>query len=73
MPLQPKHLDYENAQLLLIGAGADDISKATEPKEGEQKAEEDTPMKEMEKLEGEDQERVEGLKGKIVPEMGLPT
>ena len=67
MPSQPKHLDYENAQLLLIGAGANDIGYATEPKEGEQKAEEDTPMQEMEKLEDEDHERVEELKGKLDP------
>ncbi len=52
MPLQPKHLDYPNAQLLLIG-DSHGLDNATEALDRE----------EMEKLEGEDEIRVKHLKG----------
>ena len=63
MPLQPKHLDYPNSQILLIGESADDLGKSMDQQAGDEKAEKDTPLEEMEKLEDEDERRVEGLKG----------
>ena len=65
MPLQPKFLDYKNCQILLIGSGTDDLSKATDQDDSNVKADEDTPLEEMEKLEREDEIRVEHLKGKF--------
>lgn len=65
MPLQPKMLDYENAQFLIIGHGEDALEKATEPQNGEQKdPEKETPLEEVEKLEHEDEIRVKHLDGK---------
>lgn len=62
MPLQPKLLDYENTQFLLIGHADNSLEKATEQPKG-MKDGEDTPLEEMEKLEHEDEIRVEHLKG----------
>ena len=63
MPPQPKHLDYENAQMLLIGHKDNALEKATEPQSEDQKHGKDEPKEEIEKLEGEDELRVEHLKG----------
>ena len=76
MPLQPKLLDYENTQTLLIGSGADDLSKATAQQSSSNdadKPEKDTPLEEMEKLEAEDEARVEHLKGddSVFMDLGL--
>ena len=62
-PLQPKFLDYENAQFLLIGSSTEDLGQATEQQPKDEKADKDTPLEEMEKLEDEDTARVEHLKG----------
>lgn len=65
MPLEPKLLNYENTQFLIIGHKNHTLEKATEPQDGEdQKADKETPMEELEKLEHEDEIRVEHLKGK---------
>lgn len=56
--LQPKHLDYENCQLLLIGHKDHSFAKATEIEGEEVDAKE-----EIEKLGKEDEERVEHLQG----------
>ena len=61
-PLQPKHLDYENTQLILIGH-KDSLGSATVPQGQDQKENKDDPKAEMEKLEHEDEIRVEHLKG----------
>ena len=60
MPSQPKHLDYANAQFLIIGESSG-LEKATEAQPGDEKK--DTPLQEMEKLEDEDQIRVKHLRG----------
>lgn len=61
--MQPRLLDYDNTQFLLIGHGDDALEKATKPQNGEdQKAEKEVPLEEMEILEGEDGSRVKGLK-----------
>jgi hypothetical protein len=65
MPLEPKLLDYENTQFLIIGHKDEGLEKATKPQDGEeQTAEKETPLEEIEKLEHEDEIRVEHLKGK---------
>ncbi|MCJ1378058.1 hypothetical protein MMC17_001154 [Xylographa soralifera] len=73
MPLQPKFLDYKNCQILLIGSGTGDLSKATDQTGGDAKTDEDTPLEEMEKLEHEDEIRVEHLKGddSVFEDLGL--
>ena len=64
MPLEPKLLNYENTQFLIIGHHDEALEKATKPQDGEeQKPEKETPLEEMEKLEHEDEIRVEHLKG----------
>lgn len=63
MPVQPKHLDYENAQMLLIGHNESALDKATVPQNEDQQEDKDEPKEEMEKLEHEDEIRVEHLKG----------
>lgn len=63
MPAEPKHLDYPNAQILLIGESFDS-SHALDPTSKDEKSEQkETPTQELEKLEGEDELRVEHLKG----------
>ena len=64
--MQPKHLDYENAQLLLIGSSGDALAKATEQQPEDEKKHKDTPREELEKLEHEDELRVEHLKGNFI-------
>lgn len=64
MPLQPKLLDYENTQFLLIGHNDDALEKAAKPQDGEEeKPEKETPLEEIETLGHEDEIRVEHLKG----------
>lgn len=63
MPVQPKHLDYENAQILLIGHKDHGLDKASVPQKEDQQENKDEPKEEMEKLEHEDEIRVEHLKG----------
>lgn len=65
MPLKPHLLDYENTQFLLIGHKDDGLEKAAgqaEQDEGGEK-ETETPLGELEKLEEENEGRVEGLRG----------
>lgn len=63
MGLQPKHLQYPNAQFLLIGEHAGDFGRATEQTASDEKHDKETPVEELEKLEDEDQFRAEALKG----------
>ena len=65
MPLQPKLLDYVNTQILIIGHKDNPIEKATVPQGKDEESDKDTPMEEMEKLEHEDELRVEHLKGRL--------
>ena len=62
MPTQPKHLDYANTNILLIGESSG-LDKATEVQPEDENKDNDTPLEEMEKLEGEDEIRVRHLKG----------
>ena len=63
MPLQPKYLDYPNAQFLIIGESRG-LDHATKAQDRDQRHGRETPLEEMEKLEGEDEIRVKHLKGK---------
>lgn len=68
-PTQPKHLDYVNAQILLIGESGG-LDKATQVQTEDEKKDTDTPLEEMEKLEGEDEIRVKHLKGILLRPFG---
>jgi len=59
--VRPKHLEYPNAQFLLIG---EDAEKGLEPSDKDKKHHKETPLEEMEKLEHEDEIRVQHLHGK---------
>lgn len=58
MPSKPEHLDYPNAQVLLIGE-SEGIDKAVEPQDKGSKK----PEEVLEKLEEEDLERMKHLAG----------
>lgn len=64
MPLKPHLLDYENTQFLLIGHKGDGLEKAAAQPEQDEGKEKETPLGELEKLEEEDEGRVEGLRGR---------
>ncbi|KAL8949870.1 MAG: hypothetical protein Q9222_004063 [Ikaeria aurantiellina] len=73
MPLEPKLLEYENTQFLLIGHHEGALDKATVPQPDDEKANKEEPKEEMEKLEHEDDIRVEHLKGDdtVFEDLGL--
>ncbi|KAM0805487.1 hypothetical protein BDR22DRAFT_830313 [Usnea florida] len=74
MPLQPKLLNYDNTQFLLIGHNDDALEKAAKPQNGEEEEpEKETPLEEMETLEHEDENRVQHLKGddSVFTDLGL--
>ncbi|KAK7946256.1 uncharacterized protein PG986_010577 [Apiospora aurea] len=56
----PKHLDYVNTQVLLIGEGSG-IDKAMEPQKQDQKDGKEEPEEELVKLEEEDAQRMKDL------------
>lgn len=59
--VKPKYLDYEYCQILLIG---ENIDKAVEPTKKDQKHDKETPQEEIDKLEHEDELRIQHLHGK---------
>jgi hypothetical protein len=63
MPVQAKHLDYDNAQMLLIGEDFESSSNLDPAPKDEKDDKKETPQEELEKLEDEDEHRVEHLKG----------
>lgn len=65
MPVEPKHLNYEMAQMLLIGEDFDSSSNLEPAPKDEKNDQKETPQEELEKLEGEDEHRVERLKGRF--------
>ncbi|CAG7961081.1 unnamed protein product [Penicillium nalgiovense] len=62
VPLQPEFLDYPNSQFLMIGEAQNDLGKAAFAMGGKQQHEEE-PGQELEKLEDENEHRVDSLKG----------
>lgn len=69
MPLEPKLLNYENTQFLLIGHGDNALDKATVAQSNDQEKDKEEPKEEMEKLEHEDELRIEHLKGNSYPSL----
>ena len=67
MPLQPKLLDFVNTQFLVIGHKDNALEKATVQQTDDEKADKAAPVEEMEKLEHEDEIRVEHLSGTSPP------
>ena len=67
MPLQPRFLDYANAQILLIGHHENALEKATDQEQNGEDGSKDKPLEEMEKLEDEDRIRIDHLKGCSAP------
>jgi uroporphyrinogen-III synthase len=63
--VKPNYLDYANAQILLIGhSNNSELGKAVEPTSKNQKNDDkETPLEEIEKLEHEDELRVQHLHG----------
>lgn len=64
VPLQPKFIDYPNAQILMIGEAQGSLGKAgsKEGHEGDQEA----AGEELERLEEEDAARASPLRGKLI-------
>ena len=71
MPLQPRYLDYDNTQILLIGHKEHALEKAADQQSQDEGKGKDQPIDEMEKLEHEDEIRVEHLKGTSVVKMTI--
>jgi len=73
MPAEPQFLDYANAQVLLIGEDFDSSSNLDPAEKDQNKNEIETPLEELEKLEGEDERRVQHLKGDdtVFADLGL--
>ena len=61
--MEPKLLDYENTQFLLIGHGDNSLDKATAAQSDDQEKDKEEPKEELEKLEHEDEIRIDHLRG----------
>lgn len=66
VPLEPVFIDYPNAQFLMIGEAQDELGKAATAEPGGKKENEEQPGEELEKLEHENEERIEALQGKLL-------
>jgi len=62
LPTKPEHLNYANAQILLIGE-SQGLEKALEPQEEDQKEGKEEPEEALEHLEEEDLKRMRDLPG----------
>nr|POE93329.1 hypothetical protein CFP56_19341 [Quercus suber] len=73
MPAHPKHFEYANAQMLLIGENFDSSNNLEPTAKDEKNDEKETPQEALETLEHEDELRVEHLKGDdtIFADLGL--
>lgn len=66
MPAEPKHIDYANAQILMIGESFDGSNNLeANPKDQKDDAKE-LPEEEIKKLESEDEQRIEHMKGELL-------
>jgi hypothetical protein len=63
LPAKPQHLEYANVQVLVIGEGDEGELGQSVAEAGKEEQGKETVKEELEQLEGEDHERVEGLKG----------
>lgn len=64
MPAEPKHLDYANAQILMIGEDFEGSNNLEPNPKDEKNDSKELPEEELKKLESEDEQRIEHLKGK---------
>jgi len=64
VPLEPVFINYPNAQFLMIGEAQDELGKAAIAEPGGKKENQEQPGEELEKLEHENEERIEALQGK---------
>ena len=73
MPVQPRFIDYASAQFLLIGEGRDELGKATEVSERDEKHNKETPEEEINALEDEDSHRTGQLHGEdsVFDDLGI--
>ncbi|KAJ5555179.1 hypothetical protein N7535_007620 [Penicillium sp. DV-2018c] len=62
VPLEPEFMNYPNAQFLMIGEAQNELGKAASS-EGGKDAHEEEPGQELEKLEDENEHRVDSLSG----------
>lgn len=62
LPSKPEHLDYTNAQILLIGESSG-LEEALQPLEDDEKDGKKNPKEALENLEEEDLERMRHLPG----------
>ena len=65
VPLEPEFIDYPNAQFLMIGEAGDGLGKAASAEPDGKQAHETQPGEELEKMEHENEERIEALEGKF--------
>lgn len=63
VPLEPELIDYPNAQFLMIGSAQDDLGRAASAEPDGKKPEQEQPGEELEKMETENEHRVDALKG----------
>lgn len=73
MPATRESLDYPKAQVLLIGEEFENSGTVDPPPNGQGKEEVEAPKEELEKLEGEDERRVQRLDGddSVFADLGL--
>ena len=63
-PAEPEYMNYENAQMLLI-AGSDPENELADPPK-DSNDEHKSPYEELERLEHEDEARIQNMQGKII-------
>lgn len=66
VPLEPVFINYSNAQILMIGEAQDELGKAAIAEPDGKKENQEQPGEELEKLEHENEERIEALQGKLL-------
>jgi hypothetical protein len=65
MPAEPKHLDYANAQILMIGEDFESSDNLEAKPKDEKDESKEVPEEELKKLEGEEEERIKHMKGEF--------
>jgi hypothetical protein len=65
MPAEPKHLNYANAQILMIGEDFESSDNLEAKPKDEKDESKEVPEEELKKLEGEEEERIEHMKGEF--------
>lgn len=63
VPLEPEFLDYPNSQFLMIGEAQSNLGKAA-TSQGEKLPHEEEPGQELERLEDENEHRINTLSGR---------